>query len=565
MAADRPPHAGADLIVVNGKVITVDPAFRIARALAVKDERILAVGSSDEMRALADPHTAVIDAAGRAVMPGLIDGHAHMDREGLKPVFPSLEGCRSIDDVLQRIEALVNARAPGEWVVTMPIGDPPYYWDVPDNLKEKRFPTRAELDRVAPGNPVYIRPIWGFWRHVQPLVSIANSAALRAGGITRDTPPPCPSVTFEKDASGELTGVIVERTFVPIVELGYFNMMPRFTPADRVAGLKSAMRLYNAAGTTSIWEEHGAAQELINAYQAVHAEGAMTVRARLVYSPAWGAAPNAEIDKLVPSWAAWLGRGGLGDDWLGVEAMYAEFGPNLENQWRAKAAPYTGWAGFFYDAGRPREQMLDLLVAAAKSDIRMVALSMDFLDLYEAVDKIVPIAGKRWVIGHLNTATRGQIRRIRDLGLVMTTHTNRYVFKEGHLTRQEIGAGDPRLISPIRSIREAGIHIGLATDNVPVSLFHPVWQAVTRQNRYSGDAIQPDEALSREDALRCATIEGAWLTFEEDEKGSLEPGKLADLVVLSDDPLTCPADGLKDIVAETTIVGGRVVYQRGQA
>ncbi|MGE3932286.1 MAG: amidohydrolase [Rhodospirillaceae bacterium] len=564
MPADRPPHAGADLIVVNGKVITVDPAFRLAQAVAVKDDRILAVGSGDEMRALADPHTTIVDAGGRAVMPGLIDGHAHMDREGLKPVFPSLEGCRSIDDILQKIEALVKARGPGEWVVTMPIGDPPYYWDVPECLKEKRFPTRADLDRVAPDNPVYIRPIWGFWRHVLPLTSVANTAALRAAGIDRNTPPPCPSVTFDKDAAGEPTGVIYERTFVPLVELGYFHMMPRFTPADRVAGLKRAMRLYNAAGTTSVWEEHGAAQEMIAAYQAVRNEGAMTARARLVYSPSWGSI-GGEPAAMLPSWAAWLGRGGLGDEWLGVEGLYAEWGPTLENQWRAKAAPYTGWAGFFYDCGQPREKMVELMVAAARNDVRMVSLSIDFLDVYEQVNRIVPIAGKRWVIGHLNTATRDQIRRIRDLGLVMTTHTNRYVYKEGHLTRQEIGAGDPRLISPLKSIKEAGIHIGLATDNVPVSLFYPVWQAVTRMNRYTGDAIQPDEALSREDALRAATIEGAHLTFEEDEKGSLEAGKLADMVVLSADPLTCPADDIKDIVAETTVVGGRIVYQRGTA
>ncbi|MBM3487012.1 MAG: amidohydrolase [Alphaproteobacteria bacterium] len=560
--APRAPHAGADLILVGGKIITIDPAFRLAEAIAIKDGRILAVGGSDEIRALADATSEIRTLDGRAVMPGLIDGHAHLDREGLKPVFPSLAGARSIDDILQRIEALVKERGRGEWIVTMPIGEPPYYWDVPDNLREKRYPTRRDLDRVAPDNPVYIKPIWGFWRHVLPLVSIANSRALAAAGIGRDTPAPCPSVTFERDEAGDPTGVIVENTFMPVVELGYFHTMPRFTPADRAAGLERAMRIYNATGTTSVLEEHGAAQELIAAWQAVHDKGAQSVRAHLVHSPSWKSAPAAGIAPMVAGWASWLGRGGLGDDWLRVEGLYAELGPSLENDWRAKAAPYTGWAGFFYDTGRPREEMKTLMVEAARHDVRMVALSMNFLDLYEEVDRIVPIGGRRWIIGHLNTATPDQIRRIRDLGLVMTTHTNRYVFKEGHLTRQEIGPGDARLISPLASLRAAGIRLGLATDNVPTSLFHPVWHAVTRWNRYSEDAIEPTEAVSREDALRMATIDGAYLTFDEDRKGSLEPGKLADLVVLSDDPLLCPTDTIKDIVAETTIVGGAIVYER---
>ena len=170
--------APADLVVTRGKVITVDPKNTIAEAVAVTGERIAAVGGAAEIEALIGPGTRRIDAGGRAVAPGLIDGHAHLDREGLKPVFPSLAGCRSINDVLARIAALVADAGPGEWIVTMPIGEPPYYWDVPANLAEGRFPTRRELDSVSPDNPVYIRPIWGFWRHILPLTSVANSAAL---------------------------------------------------------------------------------------------------------------------------------------------------------------------------------------------------------------------------------------------------------------------------------------------------------------------------------------------------------------------------------------------------
>src|SRR5262249_27942594 len=175
-----------DLILFNGRIVTLDSALRVAEAVAVTADRITEVGGSADLRRLAGADARLVDLKGRAVIPGLVDGHAHMDREGLKTLYPSLAGARSIDDVLQRIEALVKAAAPGDWIVTMPLGDPPYYFDVPGNLREKRFPTRRDLDRVAPRNPVYIRSIWGYWRHTLPLVSIANSDALRLAGITRE-------------------------------------------------------------------------------------------------------------------------------------------------------------------------------------------------------------------------------------------------------------------------------------------------------------------------------------------------------------------------------------------
>ena len=146
-----------DLIVTDGKVVTVDPVNSIAEAVATKGECIVAVGGANEISALAGPDTRIVDAGGRAVIPGLFDGHAHMDREGLKGVFPSLEGCTSVGDVLERIRALAADAAPGDWIVTMPVGDPPYYWNVPGCLEEGRFPSRQELDEAAPDNPVYIR------------------------------------------------------------------------------------------------------------------------------------------------------------------------------------------------------------------------------------------------------------------------------------------------------------------------------------------------------------------------------------------------------------------------
>jgi len=562
-ASSRPAHAGADTIIRGGKVITCDAGGSLAEALAVKDGMIMAVGRAAEITRLADEHTDIIDAAGRAVVPGLIDGHAHLDREGLKSVFPSLAGCASIDDILQRIKALVKEKAPGDWIVTMPVGDPPYYWDVPDNLAERRLPTRRELDRVAPDNPVYIRPIWGYWRHVLPISSVANTLALEQAALGPTMEPPPEVVEFETDPeTGEFNGVIHENTFVPIVELGYFHMMPRFEHADRVQGLRDAMQAYNACGTTGVFEEHGCAQELIRAWQTVHDEGGMTMRARLMFSPSWLSMGESDPARVLGGWGAWLGGTGLGDDWLRVAGLYTEFGISADNRLRARAAPYTGWAGFNFDCGVPRARMRDFLVAAAEADIRISTIGIGYLDLFEEVDRIVPIRDRRWIIGHLNRVTPDQIARIRDLGLVMTAHTNRYIYKEGHRTRELIGGAAENTISPLRSLGEAGVHVALATDNVPTSLFYPVWQAVSRYNRVSHDAIAPDQALSRAEALRCATIEGAYLTFEEDIRGSIETGKFADVAVLSDHPLTCPEDAIKDIVGEITMVGGDIVYRR---
>src|SRR3972149_6251234 len=216
----------ADLILCNGKIITVDSQFRIAQAVAIERDRFVAVGTDAEVRRHAGEATRVVDLGGRTVIPGLIDGHAHVDREGLKLVFPSLGRVRSIADIQDRIAELVRGAKPGEWIVTMPIGDPPTYFNVPGMLKERRFPTRHDLDEVAPHNPVYIRSIWGFWRHTTPLVSIANTRALEIAGITRATQSPSPKVHIEKDTDGEPNGVFVENTLMPVVELTLMRCAP---------------------------------------------------------------------------------------------------------------------------------------------------------------------------------------------------------------------------------------------------------------------------------------------------------------------------------------------------
>src|SRR5262245_30927761 len=252
----RPP---ADVILRNGKVITIDARLSVAQAVAVAGDKIVAVGPDAAMTALTASTTRVIDLKGRSIMPGLIDGHAHMDREALRGVFPSLGRVRSIKDIQERIAELARGKRPGEWVVTMPMGDPPYYFEVPDILAEKRWPTRQELDQAAPDNPVYIRSIWGFWRGTLPLVSCANSEALKRAGITRDTASPVPSLTIVKDGNGDPTGVFIEQEFQPIAEMIWFREPARFSHADRVRALARSAKAYHAVGTTSTYEGHGIA------------------------------------------------------------------------------------------------------------------------------------------------------------------------------------------------------------------------------------------------------------------------------------------------------------------
>ena len=569
MSVDRESHSMRSentLALLNGKIIAVDRDFGVAEAVAISGGRIAALGRTADVRAQLPAGARTIDLAGRTVVPGLIDGHAHMDREGLKEVLPSMAGVRGIDDILERIAALAAKAAPDEWIVTMPIGDPPEFENVPGCLKEKRFPTRWELDRVAPHNPVYIKSIWGYWRTSLPLVSIANSRALALAGVGRGTLPPAPSVQIERDfATGEPNGIFVEWNKMPVVEFTLMAAAPGFTLAQRTEALGRSMEIYNSFGTTSVVEGHGVAAEVLAAYQRMNAAGRQTVRAVLAFSPAWSAVSGADVRALVASWAQWLAGRGIGDSWLRVQGIYGEADASLERELRAKALPRTGWAGFHYDSSLPREALKTLLREAARNRIRVTGILPDMLGIFREVAREADFSDQRWMLGHITALTRDEISAIRDLGMAVTTHTNAYIHKRGAQMLAQVGEARENDVVPLRSLLDAGVSVSLATDNVPVSLWGPIWQTVARRERQNGRRIAPGQALTRAEALRCATMGGAFLSFDEQEKGSIEPGKLADMAVLSADPLTCPEDEIKDVVAELVIVDGRVVYDRAEA
>jgi predicted amidohydrolase YtcJ len=551
----------ADIILKNGKVITVNAAFTIAQALAIAGDRIIAVGPDAAMAANASPTTRIVDLKGKTVIPGITDGHAHMDREGLRGVFPSLGRVRSIRDIQDRIAELARTKQPGEWIVTMPIGDPPFYFDVPEILAEQRWPTRQELDVAAPSNPVYIRAIWGYWRGTLPIVSCANTEALKRAGITRDTVSPLESVKIEKDTNGYPTGIFVERELSPVAELIWFRTAAGFTHADRLRALPESARAYHGFGTTSVFEGHGIAPEVLRVYKETYRGGALTMRASLAFSPNWRAAGGAPVGQFVEAWASWLGEPGLGNDWLKMSGLFVNLGRGPADEVRERAAPYTGWGGYSFGHGLAREQVKEVLLHCAMNDIRAVMIGADNLDLYEEVDRQVPLKGRRWVLSHVSRFSPPDIERIVRMGLVLTTQTNNYLYKGLDTLARQLPPERQDEIVPLRSLLDAGVKVSLATDNTPISLFMPIWQTVARTSYQTKNRVAPKQALTRAEALRCATADGAYLTFDEEKKGSLQPGKLADLAVLSADPLTVEEAGIQNISSLMTMVGGKIVHE----
>jgi predicted amidohydrolase YtcJ len=494
-------------------------------------------------------------------MPGLIDGHAHMDREGLKSVLPSVSGVRSIKALIARVRGIAADVPKGQWVVTMPLGDPPAYVPSAELFSEGRLPNRHDLDQASSDHPILIRSGWGYWSRKLPLVCVANSRALELAGITRGTASPTDKLVIERDAQGEPTGVFYEHEPMPIAEFSLFRLAPNFTLDQRVGALAESMRLYNAAGTTGIFEGHGTAPQTISAYQRLRETGRQTVRSHLVFSPGWSGIAENDVAAVVRSWGAWLAGRGLGDEWLRVSGVYTELDNAPEGRLRARCAPQTGWAGFCYDSGLPRHAMKALMLEAARLGLRVCGIWENLIDLYAEVHRETSIAGLRWTLGHQRALNAGQIAQLRDMGVAITAHTNAHVYHRAEHILREVGPARENEICPLRSLLDAGVPLSLGTDNVPISLFQPIWLAAERIMP-SGKVIAPAQKLTRAEALRAATMGGAWLCQTENETGSLEPGKAADLIVLPANPLTCDGQTLRTLTPDLTMVGGKVVYER---
>jgi predicted amidohydrolase YtcJ len=550
----------ADLIVSGGTILAQDPSQPKAQALAVKGERILAVGAAGDIAALRGPQTRSIDLAGRTVLPGIIDAHAHMEREGLKGQRLSLQGLRSIGDILDVIRAAAARAQPGEWIVTMPVGDPPYYFGGPAVLAEHRMPTRYELDGAAPDNPVYIAGSFNNWGE-PPGYSALNSLALRKNGITAATLPNCPGVEIYKDANGEPTGIILETNDRPTVEFDLLSAVPRFGWQQRRDAIRTSMKLYNAAGTTSAYEGHGSSPETLALYRSLWEQGELSVRMSLVVSPSWTNSAQAmrDLRDLLP-----YARGqGFGDNWLRVSGVFIGISGNIAIRNAAIAAlPDTGWSGFIEYANTWSEYR-DYVMMAAELGFRVHTIASSNLDkvlsIWAEADQRFGIKQQRWVLEHVAIVNAAEVAMIKELRVHVTTLPSKTFWKRGpKLASAYAGAGE--LVTPHRTFLNEGIPIAIGTDNVPYSPFFPLWNATTRECR-NGEVVGPEQRLTVTDALPLLTREGAKLSFDEHKKGMLRAGMLADFAVLDRDLLSTPLDSIKDVLAHTTVVGGRIIHE----
>lgn len=560
----------ANTVFINGNIITVDSDFSIAEAIAITNDSFVYVGTNDEVQDYVGPQTDVIDLEGKTVVPGFIDGHAHMDREGLKFILPSMHGVRSIDDVLDVIAAEVSKKEPGEWIVTMPIGDYPYFADGADSLAERRHPTRWELDQVAPDNPAYIKGIWYYWSGNSPIVSIANSAALRLAGINKDTIPPHDRIEIVRDPnSGEPNGIFKETGAIGSVEYSLMRAAPNFSSDQRRAALRDSMQRYNAAGTTSVYEGHGLSPVVIRAFKELHEEDALTVRSHIVMSPTWDASPEVGLEKALGSWAEYASGRGLGDDMLRISGIHVSVGDSVQDDLRKSESTNPGWAGYSVDSILPaaRGSLDDLFMASARSGLRINSITYNHATLDEGLTALetlaeqLPIAGSRPSFQHLSFVSDENISRMKALGVVPVVVPGTTIWKNGLGRTVDLPDSAANTYVPLQKLVEHEIPFVFATDNVPIEPLKSIWSAVTRQDMETRRVIAPEQRISREDALRAFTINGAYLSFEEAVKGSIEVGKLADFAVLSADLLSVPADDIYSIQVLRTVVGGKTVHQ----
>jgi len=548
-----------DLILHNGKIITLDHSSRIAQAISVRAGRVVAVGDDAALLKDAAPTTKRIDLAGRSVLPGFFDAHPHADREGLKARggIP-IAGLHSVSDIVDVVKRAAQTTPAGEWIVLMPMGEPPHeYISRPEQLIDGRFPTRHDLDAVAPDHPVYIRAVWGWWNR-RPFPSVANTLALEWAGVMRDTPAPH-NVEIVKDARGEPTGVFLENNFVPILEYTLFRDLPRFKYSDRLESVRLGAQAYVAAGTTSLYEGHGLTPTVIRAYRETAERGALPLRMHTPVSMPSAAFDDKRLLDLFYHYAGVAGGRGRGDDILRVEGI--NLGGHADSTVAdiiAAGYPYDQWAGHFYQA-MTQERFVKLGIEAARLGLRVncvVSRDLEYaLSAYEAIDKEVRIRERRWVVIHLNQASDAQIRRMKALGVIATVVPGFLWMASDRYGLDKLGEE----AIPIRRMLDGGVPVALSTDGVPYSMLWTAWEAIARWDD-DGQRQLGNSRLTREEALRMAAQSGHRLTWNEERYGSLEVGKVADMVVLAEDPLSCDLDLLKDIRVDRTFLGGRQAF-----
>ena len=522
----------ADTILINGKVLTVDGQFSTREAIAVRDGKIAAVGTTAEVRKLAGAETRIIDLQGRTVIPGLIDSHLHAIRAALSfSTEVNWIGARSLADAVGRIRDAARTMKPGAWLIVA--GG----WNV-QQFKENRRPTQAELVAAAPNNPVYVQLGYG-WAMLTPTamkaLNISTEADLPSGG------------RFEKDASGKATGAVTGGQGAIIA---LFDRLPRPTFDEQVDGTKKFFRELNRLGLTGVVDPGGnnLAPDDYQALFKVWRDGQMTMRVAYALC---GQTPGAEFEEL-KNWTALLPIG-FGDEMLRFNGLGERITAAMNNN------------------NRPSESDKDKYYQIAKwAAERGMSLTMHWgsdasvdqlLTIFERVNKEVPIGSLRWSIAHLNDASVKSFERMKALGVGWTVQDAMYFGGEQFV--QQSGAEAARRVPPVVTGAKMGVAIGAGTDAHRVASYNPftALQWFLDGKTVAGVAIRgPEETPGRAEALRLYTLGSAWFSRDDLKRGSLEVGKLADLAVLSNDYMTIPVDRIGSLESVLTMVGGRVVY-----
>lgn len=544
-------------ILRNGDILTMDAHLPKASALVVEAGRIIFVGSDSHAISAGKargPYVE-IDLAGHQVIPGLIDMHAHLDREGLKRGLHAMAGLTTRNAVLDRIAALAESAEEGAWIVTAPIGQPPFFFFESEDAEQSLYPTRWELDEVSPRNPVYIQPILGFWRWSpwpESLISAANSLALEAVGIDEDTAAPSPSVDIERDKSGLPTGRFFERTTASIIELRYFSKPLGFRPTDRRKALLVSQQVALSAGVTTVFEGHGVEPAVLGAYRSLRDSDELAVRAEVSLSPSWGSA--AQPDRFIDRWLGWLGGNGVGDDRFRIKGLFVNPIVIADDAARAANGAYSGMAGYNFDSGLAPDMFGPMLESLARNNIRAVGLTPRLFQSFAETAQHHDLSERGWLVQHCGHVPEAHAAIAARHHIGISFLPVEAMHKQAPtLCKDAAVAAD---FMPLRRLLDRGQAISIATDNIPASLFFAIWCCLARQDYRGHVQPDPDGPITREEALWIATMGGARCLGRDDQLGSLSTGKSADLVVLDRDFSSCPLHEIPDIKSLATMVDG---------
>jgi predicted amidohydrolase YtcJ len=530
-----------DLILSNGKIVTVDERFAIAQAVAIAGDRIVAVGANQDIAKLAGPQTRRVDLAGRTVIPGLIDNHMHLLRAALTWARElRLDGVDSRKRAIEMLRARAKTAGPGEWVYNIGGWSHQQFTDNP-----KPF-TREELDEIAPDNPVSLQESY--------YQVFLNSRALDAFGIKAGAPDPPDFLkgSILRDALGKPLGIV--RGDIPATR-AVTARLPKVAPDQLEASAQALVNDMNRAGLTAVGVP-GCDASVMEFFQKWKTQGRLNVRIFCIEGA--GAATPDRVDGAIQQIAAMKPKLFQGDSWIDTvsfgETVYSPLhdpmfalksnpAPDQLEQWRRMAMEIA-------KAGLP------LHVHAELHD------TIDaFLDQIEAVNKIYPVKNLRWVLAHVNQINAPQLERMKKLGMYAAVHP--WAVINGGIMHEGFGDGASDM-PPLRTIQNSGIGWGLGTDGTAANQTLPFTTlAFAVTGKMAGGALVNRQSISREDALIAHTRKNAYFVFQENNLGSLQPGKLADLVVLNRDYLTVPADEIRNIKPVMTMVGGRFVYDDG--